>query len=181
MRLLLAFLFVTPFQVGFAQNLFKTSEGKIDFVSDAPLELIKAQSPKLVGLLNITDRTFAFTISMRSFDGFNSPLQKTHFNENYMESDKFPDATFEGKIIEDIDFSKPGKYDVRCKGKFTVHGITQMRIIKCQLTISENNIKAYSKFTVLLEEHNIKIPSVVSQKIADEITVEMYTSLTLKK
>ena len=177
-RLLLIFL-LSPLN-SFGQ-IFQTNEGSVKFVSDAPLELIKAQSSKLTGLLKISDRSFAFVMPMTSFIGFNSELQKTHFNENYVESSKFPTATFEGKIIEDIDLTVPGEYDIRGKGKFIIHGVEQVRIIKCHLIVLKEKILVSSKFSVLLADHNIKIPSVVSKKITEEISVEMNVALAPKK
>ena len=162
-------------------QLYQATEGNVKFISDAPLELIKAQSSKLTGLLKLTDRSFAFAIPMNSFEGFNSDLQKTHFNENYVESVKYPLATFEGKIIEDIDLTTIGEYDVRGKGKFIIHGVEQIRIIKCHLSVHNGKISISSKFSVLLADHNIKIPTVVSKKITEEISVEMNTILVPKK
>lgn len=161
-------------------QLYKVSEGSAKFISDAPLELIKAQSTKLNGLLKISNKTFAFTVPMSSFEGFNSSLQRTHFNENYVESSKFPDATFEGKIIEDIDFSVPGNFEIRGKGKFTIHGVEQTRIIKCNIIIQQNKILIKSKFSVMLADHNITIPSVVSKKITEEVVVEINIVLVPK-
>ncbi len=163
------------------QGIYKSTSGTVKFLSDAPLELIKAQSAKLTGVIKTSDRTFAFKIPMKSFEGFNSSLQKTHFNENYVESDKYPDALFEGKIIEEIDFNTSGKYEVRGKGKFSIHGVEQERIIKCTLTINNGQISISSKFSVMLADHNIKIPSVVSQKIAEEVKVDIQTELSVKQ
>jgi hypothetical protein len=98
-----------------------------------------------------------------------------------MESAKYPYTVFEGKIIEEIDFNTPGTYNVRGKGSFTSHGIKQERIIKCKLTISSDKIIVSSEFTVLLDDHNIKIPSVVSQKIAEEILINLDLELVPKK
>jgi hypothetical protein len=165
----------------FAQDLYVVSKGSADFTSDAPLELIEASSEQVTGLLKITDRSFAFRVAMKSFNGFNSSLQQTHFNENYMESAKYPHTIFEGKIIEELDFNKPGIYHVRGKGSFTSHGIKQERIIKCKLNVTPGNIKVSSEFTVLLDDHNIKIPTVVSQKIAEEILVIVNIELVPKK
>jgi hypothetical protein len=165
----------------FSQDLYLTTNGNVEFTSDAPLEIIEAASSKLTGILKISDRSFVFRVSMKSFEGFNSSLQKTHFNENYMESTKFPHTTFEGKIIEEIDFNSPGTYNVRGKGSFTSHGVKQERIIKCKLILTKGNIKVSSKFTVLLDDHNIKIPSVVSQKIAEEILINIKLVLAPKK
>ncbi len=177
-RLCLILLF---FPLASYAQLYQASEGNVKFLSDAPLELIKAQSSKLTGLLKITDRSFAFAIPMNSFEGFNSDLQKTHFNENYVESVKFPLASFEGKIIEDVDLTMPGEYDIRGKGKFVIHGVEQIRIIKCHIAVLKGRISINSKFSVLLADHNIKIPSVVSKKITEEISVEMNTILVPKK
>ena len=153
-----------------AQN-YRSVTGEIHFKSDAPLELIEARSDKLQGVIDATKRNFAFKVSIKKFDGFNSSLQREHFNENYLETDEFPTATFSGRIIEKIDFSKDGVYQIRAKGKLKIHGVTQERIIKSTLEIKGDKLLVNSKFTVLLVEHNIAIPKIVYQKIAEEIAV----------
>lgn len=158
-------------------GIFKTDEGKIAFRSDAPLEIIKAASGKLSGLIDEGKRTFAFKLTVRTFEGFNSVLQQIHFNENYLETDKFPDATFLGKIIEPIDFSKPGKTIIRAKGILKIHGIEQERIIKSEVTVLEHKIHIESFFTVQLADHGIRIPKIVHEKIANEIKVNMTADL----
>jgi len=163
-----------------AQDLYVVANGSVDFTSDAPLELIQASSDKINGILKISDRSFLFRIPMKTFQGFNSALQQTHFNENYLESAKYPHTIFEGKIIEEIDFSKAGTYNIRGKGSFTCHGIKQERIIRCKIIIGQEIIRVDSEFTVLLDDHNIKIPSVVSQKIAEEIVVDVNLELAPK-
>ncbi len=164
-----------------AQNVFMTSKSSIHFTSDAPLEVIEATSTQLQGALKTDDRSFVFRSPMNTFDGFNSALQKTHFNTTYLETSKFPFTLFEGKIIEEIDFKKIGTYQVRGKGRFTCHGVEQERIIKCTVKVTANQIEVNSEFTVLLDDHNIKIPSVVNQKIAEEILVKLELVLVPKK
>lgn len=161
-------------------SLYSTKAGKIYFVSEAPLEIIKASSNKLAGILNSKDKSFVFKVSMKSFNGFNSSLQKVHFNENYIESDKYPNAKFKGKIIEDIDFKKDGSYKIRAKGKFSIHGIEQSKTIRCKLVIKGNEIKISANFKVNLEDHGIKIPTIVNQKLAEVINVRIKTSLKLR-
>jgi len=157
---------------GYSQeNIFQVTKGKIAFKSDAPLELIEASSNDLKGLINFTSGSFAFSVSINSFQGFNSSLQREHFNENYMESEKFPKATFTGKIIESIDLANSGEVTIRAKGKLNIHGIEQERIIRSTLNIQNNKLTIKSNFSVLLQEHNITIPKVVQQKIAEEIYV----------
>ncbi len=165
-------------QVQVRAQIFQTQNGKIQFKSDALLEIIEAKTDKLRGAINVENRTFAFTVPVQSFKGFNSALQQIHFNENYLESDVFANATFVGKIIENIDFTKDGNYTVRAKGKLTIHGIEQERIIKSILVIKNGNLDIESAFTVLLQEHNILIPKIISQKIAEEIFVRIEAELS---
>jgi polyisoprenoid-binding protein YceI len=157
--------------------VYKVTAGSISFRSDAPLELIKASSNELAGLFEAGTKKFAFRIRVNSFKGFNADLQKEHFNENYMESDKFPYASFEGKIIEDVDYSKPGTYNIRAKGNLAIHGVVQERIIKVDLIVKEKSVLAKSNFTVQLTDHNITIPKVVHEKLASEIKVEIRAEL----
>ncbi len=155
------------------QILYKLTEGKVQFRSDAPLETIEANSKDLKGVIDIEKRSFAFSVPMRSFEGFNNPLQKEHFNENYLESSKYPNASFSGKIIEKIDLSKDGTYTIRAKGKLNIHGVIQERILKSRVVVQGNSFTLKSYFTVILEEHNISIPKIVNQKIAEEIQVQV--------
>lgn len=168
-----------PLTALFSQRskIFAVKSGKISFRSEAPFETIRASSNGLKGLLEIEKKMFAFKVRIESFDGFNSSLQKEHFNENYIESSKFPEATFNGKIIEDADFTKDGSYTVRAKGNFTIHGVSQERIIKSDVTVKNGNINLQSAFSVLLEDHNIPIPKVVKDKLSSEIEVQLNCQL----
>ena len=169
--LFLLMLFLPGFQTG--PTIFTASSGKVYFLSDAPLELISATSNRLTGALNIAERNFSFALPVSTFEGFNSALQRTHFNDDYLESDQYPNATFKGKIIEEVDLSKPGEYKIRSKGKLNIHGVDYDRIIRCEMRVAPGKISVEAKFTVFLDEHNIKIPSIVNQKIAEEIQVEI--------
>ena len=162
--------------IGRGQN-FQAKRGTIAFKSEAPLELIQASSGKLRGALNPGNRTFAFAVNMASFEGFNSALQRQHFNENYLESHKYPDATFLGKIIEEVDFSQNGTYTVRAKGTLKIHNIEQERIIRSTMTVTGKVIDIKAEFDVPLTDHQITIPKIVSQKIAEVIHVTMTITL----
>ncbi|MDX2062750.1 MAG: YceI family protein [Bacteroidia bacterium] len=156
---------------------FQAKRGTLAFKSDAPLEIIQASSGKLRGALNPGNRTFAFAVNMASFEGFNSALQRQHFNENYLESHKYPDATFLGKIIEEVDFSQNGTYTVRAKGTLKIHNIEQERIIRSTMTVTGKVIDIKAEFDVPLADHQITIPKIVSQKIAEVIHVTMTITL----
>jgi len=162
------------------QNIYHTRKSKINFLSDAPLELIKASSDKLQGVIDSDKRTFAFSIPTDSFKGFNSPLQQEHFYENYIEAKAYPFSKFDGKIIEQIDFSQDGNYSIRAKGKLQIHGVEQERIIKVKIRIVKGVVLADTEFTILLQDHNITIPKVVFQKIAEEIKVVVSAEFSKK-
>jgi len=162
---------------GQGSSVYICQRGQVNFVSDAPLELIKAASSELTGALSVSDRSFSFKIPSRSFEGFNSSLQRTHFNEDYMQSELYPNSTFKGKIIEEVNLTKQGRYTVRAKGKLTIHGVEFDRIIRCDLDVQKNKILVHSNFTVFLDDHNITIPSIVNKKIAEEIKVEIDLAL----
>lgn len=163
-----------------ANDIFTIKNNLITFHSNTSLELIKASSNELKGVIDAKKRTFAFSIAIATFDGFNSPLQKEHFNENYMETSSFPTASFTGHIIEENDFTKDGSYNVRAKGKFTLHGITQERILQGDLLVKNGTIKLTCTFNVLLSEHEIKIPRIVHEKLASEIKVVLYAEFVKK-
>lgn len=152
-------------------DMLLSEHGTALFISEAPLEIIQAESGSLRGVINPGTRSFAFTLKINSFDGFNSDIQRTHFLENYMEQRNFPQATFTGKIIEDISFDVPGVYTVRAKGLLNIHGINKERIIKGTLTIKPGSAHITSDFSVPLSDHGIAIPKIVRQKISEEIAV----------
>ena len=155
-------------------------KGKISFFSDAPLEKIEASTSKVRGVITLEDQKLAFKIEISSFQGFNSPLQREHFNENYMQSQQFPDAQFTGKIIEEVDWQKDGAYPVRVKGQLTLKGISVEKIIKGTIKINKGVIRIQSEFGVLLSDYEIKIPKVVFQKIAEEIQLTVDLQMKMR-
>jgi polyisoprenoid-binding protein YceI len=99
-------------------------------------------------------------------------LMQEHFNENYLESEKFPTASFKGKINETIDFTKPGSYDVSATGTFTLHGVAKPRTIKGKLTVEAQKLTLMSDFDVALTDHKIDVPQLVFVKVAQVIKVK---------
>lgn len=165
---------------GSKAQIYTCKTGTIKFVSEAPLELIKAQSAKASGVVDAATKNVAFSVEIDSFEGFNSGLQKEHFRENYMETQKYAKATFKGKIIEDVDLAKAGTYTVRAKGTFSIHGAEKEQILKVKITIKDNTILIETNFDVQLEDYNIKVPKLVNQKIASIIGVEVNALLKPK-
>lgn len=154
-------------------KIWKGESGRAYFKSGAPLELIEAESRALRGVMDPATKGFAFTLRINSFEGFNSKIQQTHFLENYMEQMKYPQATFSGKIIEDIPFDTPGTYSVRAKGNLEIHGIVKERIIRGLLTIRKASARIETNFIIPVSDHGISIPTIVKQKIAEQIAVDI--------
>jgi len=170
---ILIFLMLATIMAKGQENVYKTSDGVINFKSEAPLEVITATSKKMEGLIDADALTFAFSLQVRTFEGFNNGLQRQHFYENYLETDKHPTATFSGKIIEHVNLKVPGTYTIRAKGQLTIHGQTKERIIKTVIVSTGNELKAKASFMVPLFDHQIEVPRIVNQKIAQEISVNV--------
>jgi YceI-like domain len=167
---------------GNAQSkIFLSQEGLIRLRSDAPQELIKAESKELKGAMETQSKTFTFKVRISSFEGFNSQLQRTHFNENYLESTRFPEAAFKGKLIEEINWNTPGKYAVRAKGMLNIHGVEQERIIRGSITVTERQVIIDAAFTIFLSDYNIPIPRIVKEKLAEEIKLDVHCAMLLRE
>jgi hypothetical protein len=174
---ILIILLISLIQSVNSQQVYLTHTGTASFISNAPLEIIKAESKELQGAIDPVARSFVFTIDNKGFKGFNSPLQQEHFYENYMETNQFPSSSFKGKIIEEIDLNSTAEQVVRAKGILAIHGVEQERIIKGTLKVDDKKIVLKSDFSVLLEDHQIKVPRVVYQKIAESIEVSVSAEL----
>jgi len=171
---LLVFSVVAPLLSAQAPVHWKLQRSVVSLLSEAPMERITAQTTLSTGLLDPAARTFAVQVPMTSLEGFNSPLQREHFNENYMVSRTYPNASFAGRIIESVDLAVPGTYSVRAKGKLLVRGVEKERIIACKLVVAPEGIRVTTTFDVAVDEHAIRVPRVVQQKVASvvQITVD---------
>ncbi|WP_036678096.1 YceI family protein [Daejeonella oryzae] len=168
--LLVFFLSCSQFSLFAQKSILSTSSGEIVFFSKAPLEDIEAKNNRVISMLNISNREIVVRVPIRQFQ-FRNKLMQQHFNENYMESEKFPYATFKGLINELIDFQKPGTYDVSASGILNIHGVSRKRTLNGKLTILENSTQLTTTFNVLLTDHKIKVPKLVFNKIAETIAV----------
>ena len=143
-------------------------KSKVTFFSDAVLEDITASTTKTNGIIDLKKSEFAFSLPIKEFE-FEKSLMKEHFNEKYMESEKFPKATFLGTIRN---FNPDAvAQDVVAVGKLTVHGVTKEVEIPATMKKSDASYQVNAKFTVRLEDHNIKIPQLLFQNIAESVEV----------
>lgn len=152
-----------------------TGQGTVSFVSEAPLEIIKATSTELKGIIDLQNKTFAFTFQVNTFEGFNSPLQKEHFNEHYLETALFPKSNFIGNIIGWDDCKDNCTQSIYAKGKLSIHGITQVVNIPIEISFSpvDKTINAETDFSVELKDFDIHIPLILEAKIARTIQINV--------
>lgn len=140
------------------------------FFSQAPLENIKAQSNQGVSALNTNTGEIYFKVKIRSFQ-FKKGLMQEHFNEKYMESDKYPDAEFKGTINEVPDYKKDGVYPVTVTGNLNIHNVSKEYTVKATLEKKGGLITGQSVFNVRVADHKIKIPRLVFRNIAEVVEV----------
>lgn len=151
-----------------AQKYF-TKNGKISFTSKTSIETIHAENNQVLVIIDPSDKQIAFNLLVKSFL-FEKQLMQDHFNEEVVESDKYPKASFVGKFTDNTDLSKPGKYHVHISGQLTIHGITKPLSTEADLEISDGALKATCNFKVAYADYNIKMPSVLKNNIAKTIT-----------
>lgn len=166
----------------FAQK-YMTRTGKIEFnaTTKKSPEKIEAINNEVANILDAKTGDIVFQVLIKSFK-FERELMREHFNENYMESDKFPKAEFKGAIanIGEVNFSKDATYNVKVAGKLTIHGITNDVSVPGALTVKGNTVSAKAKFTVVLKDYKIEVPSLVADKLNTEATISLESSLTQK-
>jgi polyisoprenoid-binding protein YceI len=161
----------------FAQKYF-TRDARIQFSSDTPMEKIEAVNKSGTAVLDTKTGRMEWKVLIKNFL-FEKALMQEHFNENYMESSKFPNATFKGEIanLGDVNFTKDGKYNVRAKGKMNIHGVERDVEIPGTLTVSGSAVKVSSNFSVAVADYGISVPAVVRDNIAKEIKVGVEATL----
>lgn len=157
-----------------AQTRYMDRAGKASFFSKAPLENIEAHNDQVLSLLDVEKGEVAVSMLMKGFQ-FEKALMQEHFNEKYIESDKFPKATFKGKIkdISNLDLKKDGNYTVDVIGEVTIHGETQPLETKVNFTVKDGKVGADSMFKLRVKDFKITIPSLVVKNIAEEVEVKI--------
>jgi len=168
----LLLFFFSCFGLPVSAQVYTAKEGSVFFYSKAPVENIEASTNNVQAILNTSTKEVAFIVPIRSFQ-FPKDLMKEHFNEKYMESDKFPNAAFSGKVKEEIDWKKDGTYPASVTGTMKMHGVKKDKIYTGTVTVRGDQISLESFFTVALKEFEITIPKLLFQNIADTITVKM--------
>lgn len=156
----------------FAQDLFYAENFETSFFSSARFEDIEAVSKQGASVLNPSNREIAFKIPIQSFV-FDKGLMQEHFNENYLESDRYPYATFKGIIKEELDLTKAGTYKVSAAGQLSIHGISKYRTIEGILVVKNKRILLNTSFIVPVADHKIDIPNDKLSNISQDISVKL--------
>jgi polyisoprenoid-binding protein YceI len=175
----LLFIAVIGMNTASAQK-YMTKTGNIRFYSETPMEKIEANNNQVNAAMDSQTGDLVFKVLIMSFQ-FEKALMQEHFNENYMESEKYPNAIFKGKItnLASIDFKKEGTYEATIEGDLTIHNVTNKISEKGTITIKPGEkIGGYSKFNIKPADYGIKIPGAVIKNIAEfiEVTIDIELS-----
>lgn len=155
-----------------AQQYF-TRSGELSFYSSTPIEDIEAINKSVTAVFDSQTGALQISSTVSAFQ-FEKALMQEHFNENYMESEDFPKATFNGEItnISKVDFATNGVYPIAIEGELTMHGKTNRIVGDGKLVVENGKVHGSNEFKVKPEDYGIVIPSVVREKIAKEITIK---------
>lgn len=172
MKKIIACLFILSISFSCFAQKYLTKTAKIVFSSKTPLETIVGTNKLVATLIDAQTGNVDFIVNIKSFV-FDKQLMQEHFNENYLESDKLPKATFKGVItnLAAISFNKNGEYKVEVSGKMTIHGVTKDVKTIGKITIDGNALTINADFKIPIEAYNIKIPGAVKDKISKDVTV----------
>jgi polyisoprenoid-binding protein YceI len=174
--LLLALLF---FGFQSKAQLYMTTTGEVSFFSKTPMEDIDAVNKSVSSIINTATNEVAVQMRITNFV-FPNKLMQEHFNENYLESEKFPSATFKGKIKETVDLTVAGTYPITASGTATIHGVTRPIDLKGTIISTGTSLALTCAFEVKLVDYKVNIPKIVFAKIAEVIKVSSKINYTKK-
>ena len=157
-----------------AQDRYFTRSGKVHFYSKTSMENIEALNTKATSVIDLKTGQMEFAVLMKAFE-FEKELMMQHFNENYVESDKYPKSTFKGTVtnIASVNLSKDGIYPVQIKGELTLHGVTKEALADGTMEVKDGKVTGKSNFVVTLANYKIDIPNVVKDKISKTIKIDV--------
>jgi polyisoprenoid-binding protein YceI len=149
---------------------FKTTEGHIEIFSQTPVFTIEGMNKKVASIINFENGDIAVSTLVRSFK-FHEALVEDHFNENYMDSEKYPKSSFKGKVTnyKNVDLKKNGDYKVTIKGDLTIHGTTNPVEVPGIISVKNGTVSGKTEFPVSLKAYNIKVEEMYKDAIKDEI------------
>lgn len=153
---------------------YLTKTGNVTFFSATPIEDIEARHAAVAAVVDVPAGQLAFSLLVTGF-AFKRALMQEHFNENYLESDKFPKATFSGRFAgaDAAALATPGPHAVQATGDLTMHGVTRRVSVPATLEIKNRQLLAVATFAVATADYGIEIPLLVRESIAKSIRVSV--------
>ena len=174
-KVLLLIILMWSFSIS-AQK-YVTKSGTLKFSSDAPLEKIEAVNSNVMSAIDISKKIIVVKVLIKSFK-FEKALMEEHFNENYLESDEFPNSTFKGKFIDVPDMNSIVTQNLKVDGVISIHGKEKNISTVVELIVDGDVVSVKGKFDVKLEDFAIEIPSAVTGKISKNL--EVFFNFNLK-
>lgn len=150
---------------------YASEKAFVSFFSDAAVEDIAAENTKAVSLYNAATGDIVFSIPINEYE-FEKSLMKEHFHEKYMETEKFPKSTFQGKLTP-IQLDKAGEQQTTASGKLTIHGVTNTVEVPGTAELVDGKLVLKAKFIVKLSDYKIEIPKLLWQNIAEQVEVKV--------
>ena len=177
----ISFIILCIISISAHAQKYYTKNGSVSFYSKATVEDIQATNNQALSVVNVATGDIQFSLLNTGFH-FEKALMEEHFNEDYMESPKYPKSTFKGKItnLSEINFTKDGTYNTTVTGDLMIHGVTNKVTAGGTITIKNGAISASSKFNIKLADYKISIPSVVKNNIAETIAITVSCSFSSK-
>lgn len=152
--------------------ILKADQAQLSFFSSAPLEDIEAVSKSGASAVNLETGELVFKVRNTSFQ-FDKKLMQEHFNENYMESDRYPLSEFKGEISDVEKLQTDGRHEVEVSGELTMHGVTKPYKTNGTIVVRNGQLRATCAFEIKLADHGIKIPSILGRNIAEQVSIDV--------
>lgn len=168
----LILLIAGNWQTARSQSKYKCENGFVSFYSSAPLEDIYAENNTLISLIDLSKKQIAFVAIITDFR-FKKSLMQQHFNEKYMESHKYPKATFSGTMVSSTSLHEKGRHIVTVKGDLSIHGVTRNIQVEGVIDNQGSVLSASSEFIIRVADYDIKIPKLLVKNIAEEVLVKV--------
>ncbi|CAI8372312.1 MAG: Uncharacterised protein [Owenweeksia sp. TMED14] len=178
-KIFVLIVFLLSFSTLFSQKMI-SKKSYVHIYSYTPIEDIDASLNDGLAILSTDTKEVAYILNIQSLT-FKNALMQEHFNENYIESEKFPKATLIGSLSGDVNFSKTGIYNLSVKGKLKMHGVEQVISVPIELNILEDlSVSLKTDFLVKLEDFGIRIPKLMFTRIAEEIKVSVESKFLIQ-
>jgi YceI-like domain len=182
-KLFFAALAVCAFYTSPAQLRYFTKTGSVSFQAGTALEDIDGTNKSVTSVFDAITGQIEFALLVKGFE-FKSALMMEHFNENYLESNKYPKSVFKGKItnIDKVNFKKTGEYPVTVKGVLDIHGVSkEIETSGVFKILNDETITSTASFSIVLEDYKISIPGLVKDKISKTAKITVYCSYNILK